>query len=101
MIFKISFTLKQQFFEINKVSRGKIYNQLGAIHKGYLIFLAHIGPTYLLISDFWPIFGHIYLSISIDILFFQTYLLTRSSDILYGRPLIRIFQQFIKNFKDN
>ena len=53
MIFKISFTLKQQFFEINKVSRGKIYNQLGAIHKGYLIFLAHIGPTYLLISNFW------------------------------------------------
>ena len=84
---KFSFTLDYKGFNSLPTIKFSKKVPLGAIHKGYPIFLAHIGPTYLY-PIFGPIFGHIYLSISIHIRFLKTYLLTRKSDILYGRPLI-------------
>ena len=60
--------------------------------------LHHTGPigqysssetvlTYLY-PIFGPIFDPTYLSISVHILFLQTYLLTETWDILYGRALM-------------
>ena len=44
----IFFILKNHTVLFMKIA----YSVLAVIHKGYPIFLAHFGPTYLVISDF-------------------------------------------------
>ena len=90
--FKFEFFSFQYFVKQFHLFYFSIGNQLvGAILRGYQIFFCSFLnlPTYLY-PIFWPIFGHIYLSISNNIRFLQTYLLTRTSDILYGQPLTHL-----------
>ena len=66
---------------------GNWYLSKGPSIKDIWFFWPILDLLTYLYPIFGPIFGHIYLSISIYILFLQTYWLTGMLDILYGCPV--------------